>query len=580
MRVMLLGIILLGSWLTVFAGSQDFISDAHFAESVQASMGSALNKAHVTANSLPGYRANPAASRYKNNPQAMQSAALAALKPGSAGEAVVDEVRSGKQITLNPNTQGMQKSQAVMDDANAIVHGHDGHAIACVQPGQCHITIVHKTCQTSSATAFNCTVSAKLSVTTQTQNDKQLLSLSHGDVTPFNFPVGSVVTSAVLDGKTTSPFDRSYTLHVNQKMYRGSVQDRDHQGGYYWPFSKAIPADWFDAKTHNTAQLTPAAWVGNITLYYQVTTKTPHVNWVSSCTQLPAQCQRIERVCQVPGGSRILEGVKFTEPCWAYQDSYQCGTGKASTSCQVLRQQGCQLIARTCTEKAGGLCLNSEDTYSCSQQNCTGKTNICAGNVFCVDGQCYEKKPTQETASDFAKAGSELAAAGEAAHDASTPGRTPNAIFAGQDMRCSNDALGLSNCCRMHGWGQDIHLMHCSADEKRLGQLREKDYAFGLGDYCSHRVLGVCLQHKQTFCVFNGVLAKDVQVQGRYQQLGVSFGNAKNPRCRGLTPAELSRIDFDKIDFSNFYKSIQNNTKLPNASDLQKRIEQDIKGKV
>lgn len=571
----LLGVLVKGA----LADSADFASDAHFAQSAQAAMNNTITRAHLSASSLPGYTSHPEQSQYANNPQSMKSAALAALTSGSAGESIVNTVRSGKQITLNPQSDGLQKSQAVMDDADALVHGHNGQAIACTQPGQCTIKTAHKTCQTAADVATSCVVSAHLDVVKTVERRSEHIAYANGQASSLALPAGVKAISAVVSGQNT--VTPAYVGWLNNThLFYGKAPRQCQSGACVFVFSKAVDPAVLNTGGPGRIKVLPAGWHGVVTYQYDVTIKTPKVTWVSSCTQLPAQCTRIQRTCQVPGGTKVLDGVSFTEPCWVYQDSYQCGTGKASISCQALRSQGCQLISRTCLQKAGGLCLNSEDTYSCSQKTCTGKTNICAGNVFCVDGQCYEKKPTQETAADFAKAGSELAAAGEAAHSASKPGTIPDAIFSGQMMRCSNDALGLSNCCRMHGWGQDIHLLHCSAQEKKLGTLREKGYAVSLGDYCSHKVLGVCVQHKQSFCVFGGVLAKDVQFQGRDQQLGISLGSAEQPNCRGLTPDELSRIDFDRIDFSNFYKSIKNNTKLPNAGDIQKRIEHDIKGKV
>ena len=47
-----------------------------------------------------------------------------------------------------------------------------------------------------------------------------------------------------------------------------------------------------------------------------------------------------------------------------------------------------------------------------------------------------------------------------------------------------------------------------------------------------------------------------IQEQGR-AQLGLSFGTAKNPDCRGLNLEEIQRINWDKIDWSEVIKDFK-----------------------
>ena len=47
-----------------------------------------------------------------------------------------------------------------------------------------------------------------------------------------------------------------------------------------------------------------------------------------------------------------------------------------------------------------------------------------------------------------------------------------------------------------------------------------------------------------------------IQEQGR-KQLGLSFGTAKNPDCRGLNLEEIQRINWDKIDWSEVIKDFK-----------------------
>ncbi|WP_343118844.1 conjugal transfer protein TraN, partial [Escherichia coli] len=60
-----------------------------------------------------------------------------------------------------------------------------------------------------------------------------------------------------------------------------------------------------------------------------------------------------------------------------------------------------------------------------------------------------------------------------------------------------------------------------------------------VGEFCSKKVLGVCLQKKRSYCQFDSKLAQIVQQQGRNGQLRIGFGSAKHPDCRGITVDEL-----------------------------------------
>lgn len=148
-------------------------------------------------------------------------------------------------------------------------------------------------------------------------------------------------------------------------------------------------------------------------------------------------------------------------------------------------------------------------------------------------------------------------------------------IFNGRDKRCRPPGLqtGGSDCCRKTTtW---FGLGTCKESEKILAKLRSWGQLDGqchyIGSYCAVKVLGVCLQKKKTFCCFNSVLARIIQEQGR-PQLGIGWGDAKHPNCRGFTPEEFQKIDFSKIDFSEWLPEIEQNVSN-SISNVQSQIE-------
>jgi hypothetical protein len=94
-----------------------------------------------------------------------------------------------------------------------------------------------------------------------------------------------------------------------------------------------------------------------------------------------------------------------------------------------------------------------------------------------------------------------------------------------------------------------LGLAGCGEEEKTLHRQRSKGLCVEVGTFCAHKskFLKMCLTKKTSFCCFPNKLLKAIQEQGR-AQLGIGWGNGESPDCRGLTPGELSRIDFSKLD--------------------------------
>ena len=80
-----------------------------------------------------------------------------------------------------------------------------------------------------------------------------------------------------------------------------------------------------------------------------------------------------------------------------------------------------------------------------------------------------------------------------------------------------------------------------------------------VGTYCSQSIdlvfTTVCVENTTSYCCFSSKLVRIIQEQGR-PQLGIGWGTPKNPDCRGFTPEELQQINFEKIDFSEYYSDI------------------------
>ncbi|WP_316205609.1 conjugal transfer protein TraN [Escherichia coli] len=257
-----------------------------------------------------------------------------------------------------------------------------------------------------------------------------------------------------------------------------------------------------------------------------------------------------------------------------YRDTYVTQSADKGTCQTYTDNPACTLVSHQCAfYSEEGACLHEYATYSCESKT-SGKMMVCGGDVFCLDGEC--DKAQSGKSNDFAEAVSQLAALAAAGKDVAALNGVDVRAFTGQAKFCKKAAAGYSNCCKDSGWGQDIGLAKCSSDEKALAKAKSNKLTVSVGEFCSKKVLGVCLEKKRSYCQFDSKLAQIVQQQGRNGQLRISFGSAKHPDCRGITVDELQKIQFDRLDFTNFYEDLMNNQKIPDSGVLTQKVKEQI----
>lgn len=304
----------------------------------------------------------------------------------------------------------------------------------------------------------------------------------------------------------------------------------------------------------------------------------PRVEWVESCPFNKVDGVLKGTECTEPGGTKtgIMEEKPWslTEACWAYRDNYVTQSADNGTCQAYVDNPACTLAARQCAFSSDeGTCLHEYATYSCESKT-AGKVMICGGDVFCLDGEC--DKAQSGKSNDFGEAVSQLAALAATGKDVAALNGVDVRAFTGQAKFCRKAAAGFSNCCKDGGWGQDVGLAQCNSEEKALGKAKKDKLTVSVGEFCSKKVLGVCLQKKRSYCQFDSKLAQIVQQQGRNGQLHIGFGSSKHPDCRGITVDELQNIKFDQLDFTNFYEDLMNNQKIPDSGALTEKVKEQI----
>lgn len=268
-----------------------------------------------------------------------------------------------------------------------------------------------------------------------------------------------------------------------------------------------------------------------LTLVMQVKSRewVPRVEWSESCPFSKSEGAMTGSQCVEPGGTRsvVVEGKTYSihQDCWKWQDTYLTQTETEGTCGEYMKDSACTVTRSQCADTVDGFCVSQQVTYSCERKK-TGNGQICGGEFFCKDGSCAQAQTG--TSNMFGQAVSALAAVAAAGEDVVALNGVDVRAFTGEAQHCKKMAVGFNNCCKDSGWGQDVGLSSCSSEEKALGKAKDKKLTVYVGEYCSKKVLGVCLEKKRGYCVFDSKLARIVQEQGRRDQLGVGSVKASH----------------------------------------------------
>lgn len=286
------------------------------------------------------------------------------------------------------------------------------------------------------------------------------------------------------------------------------------------------------------------------------------MKWQSSCSTLLPECKQTQRTCVEGAETRIINGISTYLSCWKYQVDHLC---ELADSCASLPKD-CNEQSRSCSLKQNGVCVEEEIEKSCPDKSCRATQMQCGEQSFCLDGDCYTEEPKLN--GNFDKSVAALAGLSEAVKDIGDPPQ----IFTGKPMMCDKKLAGFNDCCKDSGWGQDVGAK-CSEAEEALGKAKEKGLTLYVGEYCAKKVLGVCTRKKRSYCVYDSKLAKIIQEQGAIGQLGKGLGSANSPTCAPITPEELGQINFEYIDFKEFYPEMHANAQLPNFDEIKERLQ-------
>lgn len=584
----------------------DYKAGSDFAKQVQGGGLDSL-KNFNGADTLPGYTSKPEQSKYYGGVSAggdsnLKSDSAAEWANSDVGSSITESFTNRPPDSISADAPFIQSAKETESRADSIV-GNTGQA--------CTASVVNRsefrnhTCERDLQVEQYCTRTANISghykdtTTTAVYNVALKDSWQVGDSVNvrFAFPVsGTIISSDVQYFLTRfpdySPSGQSRTLNgLGGSVWVAGGQDWKSLTGAGYQVA-AGREEIMHIQLHDTYSREYFAGLlagnirsGLITLNIRATIQVPSkvwepdVTWVENCAFNKDEGRKTSTECIEPESTKVVwqDGKVYQvhQACWAFRDTYITQPADFGACQSLMDNKACTLSSRQCAfSSEDGTCLHEYATFSCETRT-SGKQMICGGDVFCLDGEC--DKAASGKNNDFAQAVSELAALAAAGKDIAELNGVDVKAFTGNAKYCKKFAAGFSNCCKDSGWGQDAGLARCSSEEKALAKAKTNKLTISIGEFCSRKVLGVCLEKKRSYCQFDSKLGQIVQQQGRSGQLHIGFGGAKSPDCRGVTIEEMERINFDQLDFTNFTDDLMKNQNIPGNQDLANKTKQRIK---
>lgn len=606
-RVLLLSLCLMASGAFADAVSDAYNAGAGYAGSNKG-QGTSAAKGTDPASVIPGYTANPPQGGYYGGVQGgdggIADKGQTQIGSNEAGQAVTDSSTKNPPVTIDPNADFIQNGKNAEANSGSIVDGTNS---------QCTTKVVSKsvfenfTCDRDVAQVQTCARTGSVIVMgsshTETRTMNMLLKNARRSgkqvIVDFTFPETATLVSGTTQlvytpapsynagvNYVTSILNNNVTLRYGKKAADnlGIAGLQVNAGQVY---SAVITPDGsrIDATINTLIKyINDGTTLFHLDVTFNVTVsdKKADTTWSESCSFDKSQATASTgSVCTEPGGSRSVtsDGQTYTQTqgCWQYQDSYIVPVNSTGNCAQLMSDRNCTIAARGCTEAEVGTCMHEQDTYQC-QTTYSSQGLLCGGEYLCQSGDCNGTDGAGDSGFDTAVA--KLAGLASAGDDVKNGDQIDIKAFTGQALYCRKAMAGFSNCCVDTGWGNSSGLANCNSDEMAIGKAKAKKVTVLVGEACNKAVLGVCVQKKQAYCVFGGKLARIIQEQGRRDQLHVSFGSGDSPNCRGITVPELQAINFDLINFQDFYSDLMANQKIPDSAMMVQQAKDRIAAQV
>ncbi|EJF7529132.1 type-F conjugative transfer system mating-pair stabilization protein TraN, partial [Escherichia coli] len=511
---------------SVFADSNsDYRAGSDFAHQIKG-QGSSSIQGFKPQESIPGYNANPDETKYYGGVTAggdggLKNDGTTEWATGETGKTITESFMNKPKDILSPDAPFIQTGRDVVNRADSIV-GNTGQQCSAQEISRSEYT--NYTCERDLQVEQYCTRTARMELQGNTTWETRTLEYEMSQLPArevngqYVVSITSPVTGEIVDAHyswSRTYLQKSVPMTITVLGTPLSWNAKYSADASFTPVQKTLTAGVAFTSSHpvrvgNTKFKRHTAMKLRLVVRVKKASYTPYVVWSESCPFSKELGKLTKTECTEAGGNRTLvkDGQSYSmyQSCWAYRDTYVTQSADKGTCQTYTDNPACTLVSHQCAfYSEEGACLHEYATYSCESKT-SGKVMVCGGDVFCLDGECDKAQSGQSN--DFAEAVSQLAALAAAGKDVAALNGVDVRAFTGQAKFCKKAAAGYSNCCKDSGWGQDIGLAKCSSDEKALAKAKSNKLTVSVGEFCSKKVLGVCLEKKRSYCQFDSKLAQ------------------------------------------------------------------------
>ena len=539
---------------------------------------------------LPGFQARPQESQYYtgvkgNNPDLM-SRGMTALEQSESGKAIKDSIINNPKVKISQDSDFIQSSNNIRNNAE-VISGMKGQK--CTNKVLSKTLFSHHFCEKDNNIEQQCKKTANVKwsgniITTKKtfkfkSSELNMINVDHAQIiSPENGIITGFTIESCAKKRVFSNYHhcRSHNVYfLDVKMHFNSGNKKNSINNLSKKVTKGQLLD-VNANRNLFSSFMDSYFYITIDFLIEENTLKPNVEWDSNCTTNTENAIELKAQCTQPGETRTFEreGKNFQihQDCWEYSYHYLINESSDNECKKYEDNPNCTAAERECLLQENGSCIRHRVKYQCQK---TVKTDgyVCGDKFFCSDGSCSDIE--NNVNSDFGHAVSQLATLAQAGKDIGLDANNLKA-FSGRPMYCRKSGFGFSDCCKDSGWGNKLGLAKCNSEENALGQAKEKKLVVYVGTFCSKKILKKCIQRKSSYCVFDNKLARIIQYQGRSGQLGIGFGGAGSPDCRGMSVDELQKIDFNRMDYSDFYDELNERTNMPDRNQIMEHMKNSI----
>ncbi|HBF08062.1 MAG TPA: conjugal transfer protein TraN [Gammaproteobacteria bacterium] len=511
------------------------------------------NLSHFNPQSVfKNYTANPKEASIKpgEGNDVLKSKGLNEVSQNKKAAELYNHVQSRGKVSPNSNSSEMVEAEKILEQADNVLKG------GCYKvKGECDRTTTQKTCQEYlSYSSRQCQRLRNVSVKSSTRTITRKIARSYRNEQVVNLGLCSQFDRSCTKANTVKVSDTCEKLSVSVSAFGRKLK---------------VKSNATCQKPVVTVELPYFSYFSEMTIKIVEYDSQDRFD-VSSCNigNQQEQCVLKRSECLNPSTTKVINGIRIYRDCWGEVSYYQCGK-IAQSNCEPLFKQNCSQIKSTCQSHDNNLCQQFEQTFSCITEICAKDKEICIDKIPGSDGDSSKDELSQDFGEGVSKLGTLVGVAEDVYKNQITNG-DPH-VFEGNSKECKKHPLGIKDCCTGSGWGGWV--VHCPKDLQDLIKAKTEGRVVSLGSYKKKK----WRSRHYVYCVFPSKLAGIVQIQGRGGQLGLSFGSATAPNCQGLTPEQLERINFSRLDLSALEQDFISKKKLPDDFSSSQNNQNHIK---